>query len=353
MNLPSRRMQAVPGKKFSGTELPPFTWNADLIEFDGPFVSLFKSDRDDDALFVWLDCDRYKNRWCIAQLARDTLREYLSKKIALRDVIERAGELYLYDVGTSGRRSNFVAVRADLLPETYMPARDSFLDLDFATDAAVKLASEATELYDFKLDGDLYLEDVSSISKLITQLYSFHYGLNYSYRPAVREKLLEIMSAWRGGINAVNIFSGLKSVIPSIHRPKINRLHYASPGFIELDALPELTRHIEESLRQVGPAAAFEKTEELYKATYVYFRKEKLSGFDDHSSIRSSSLTSTQATQLESFIQSFFNALNWQLMSADFNSLDNSPLSRLRVILAYYRRLRSLRDLMQRGKVGV
>ena len=353
MNSSSRKMQFVQGKKFAGNELPQFTWNADLIEFDGPFVSLFKSDRDDDALFVWLDCDKYKNRWCIAQLARGTLREYLNATIALRDVIDRAGELYLYDVGSSGRRSNFVAVSSELLPSNYLPAPDSYLDLSFATEAAIKLASEATELYEFKLDGDLYLEDVSAISKLITQLYSFHYGLNYSYRPAVREKLLEIMSKWHGGINAVNIFSGLKSVIPSIHRPKINRLLYASPGYIELDALPELTGHIEDSLRQVLPASAFEKTEALYSAAYVYFRKEKLSGFDDHSSVRSSSLTTAQAAQLESFIQSFFDALNWQPLSAGFKSLDNSPLSRLRVVLAYYRRLRNLRDLMQRGKVKV
>ncbi len=353
MSVTIKKMKSLAGKQFSGKKLPQFTWNADLIELDGPFVSLFKSERDDDALFVWLDCDKYKNRWCIAQLARETLREYLSASITLRAVIERAGELYLYDVGSSGKRSNFVALKAEQLPQEYLPTVNSFLNLEFATPAAVELAKEVTKLYNFKLNGELYLEDVSAISKLITQLYSFHYGLNYSYRPAVREKLIEIMSRWHGGINAVNIFSGLKSVIPSIHRPKINRLHYASPGFIELDALPELTEHIEDSIRRIAPPSTFEKTEALYSAVYVYFRKEKLSGFDDHSSVRSSSLSPNQSSQLEAFIQSFFDSLNWQDLSDGFNKLDNSPLSRLRVILAYYRRLRKLRDMMQRGKMNL
>ncbi|WP_416057727.1 hypothetical protein [Stenotrophomonas maltophilia] len=346
-------MRKITGKSFKGKELPAFTWNADLVYFDGPFISLFKSDRDEDALFIWMDCDSRKNRWCIVQIARDTLREYLSGSIPLLDVISRAGDLYFYDMGASGKRSNFVVAQLANVPTEYLPRPDSYLDLEYATEAANQLAHEKTSLCEFHVDGDLYLEDVSSLTKTINQLYSFHYGLTYGHRTAVRNKLSEIMSSWRGGINAVNIFSGLRSVIPSIHRPKINRLQYASPGFIELDALPHLAKHIEQSILNISTAKEFENIQNLYNDVYVYFKKEKLSGFDDHSSSRASNLSAAQASQLELFCDAFFNAFHWNAHKTTFTNLDNSPLSRLRVLLAYYRRARKVVYMMNAGKVKI
>jgi hypothetical protein len=351
MANPNAAMRKIAGRAFKGNELPTFTWNADLVYFDGPFISLFKSDRDEDALFVWMDCDRRKNRWCIIQVARTTLRQYLDGSIPLLDVLSRAGDLYFYDIGASGKRSNFVVAPLANVPVDYLPAPDSYLDLDYATEAAHQLATEQTSLCKFHVDGDLYLEDVSSLTKIINQLYSFHYGLAYGHRTAVHNKLSEIMSSWRGGINAVNIFSGLRSVIPSIHRPKINKLQYASPGSIELDALPHLAKHIEDSIRSISTDDEFEKTQKLYDDAYTYFKKEKLSGFDDHSSSRATNLSPAQASQLELFCDAFFDAFQWNAHKTTFTSLDNSPLSRLRVLLAYYRRARQIVYMMNAGKV--
>lgn len=353
MAINASKMPKIVGKQFKGTDLPAFTWNADLVAFDGPFISLFKSDRDVDALFVWMDCDQRKNRWCIVQIARKTLREYLDRTASLHEVLTRAGELYFFDVGISGKRSNFTSASIEDIPKEYLPATDSFIDYEFATEAATQLANETTVLCEFHIDGDLYLEDVSSLTKIINQLYSFHYGLAYAHRAAVGNKLSEIMSSWRGGINAVNIFSGLRSVIPSIHRPKINRLHYASPGFIELDALPHLASHIEDSIRRISPASEFAKAEKLYDDVYVYFRKEKLSGFDDHGTSRAANLNANQAKQLEAFCDDFFRAFDWMSYKSSFSNLDNSPLSRLRVLLAYYRRARTIVYMMQAGKVKI
>ncbi|WP_363797428.1 hypothetical protein ABU614_19755 [Lysobacter firmicutimachus] len=345
------RMPKLGGKSVSGKKLPEFTWNADLIEFDGPLVSLFKSDRDADALFVWVDCDRYKNRWCIVQVVRSNLRGYLNAEIALRDLFEQAGDLYFFDVGPSGRRSNFVVSTIGIVPQSYLPAADSMLDDSVATDAARRLASEGTSSCVFNLDGELYLDDISAIPKLIQQLYSFHYGLTHSYRPAVRDKLTEIMGKWRGGVNAVNIFTGLKSVIPSIHRPQITELHYASPGHIKLDALPDLTQHIDAALNRISDDQNFERMQELYSSIYDYFKREELSGFDDVDVSKATQITNRQSGDLEGFFNVFFDALGWSSYSDSFRGLDPSPLARMRVLLAYYRRLRQLREFVGQGKL--
>lgn len=215
----------------------------------------------------------------------------------------------------------------------------------------MRLASEKAIEYTIKLDGELYLEDLAGIPKLYQQLYSFHYGLEHLGRAAVRSALVSLIEKWKGGFSAVNLFTGLRNVMPSIHRPRLENLKYASPGHIRMELLPTMSEQIRLAVNRINSGDNSSAAEELYKRIYRYFRTNKISGFEDERGSKEATLTSVQITELRQFVSEYILLLSWQNYEAQFTSLEIGPLPQLRALLAYYRRLRKLLTYQQYGLI--
>jgi hypothetical protein len=341
----------ISGRPIDARSLPKFTWNADLIYFDGPMLSLFKQDDGQDVLFSWLDCDNRKNRWCIVPIPRESLRLYLAQTITLRSIFLAAPNTLVFHTGKDAKRRNFALLSS--LPEEYLPSHDSYLVDQISTPAAKRLATEATQDVELGLNGELYLEDMEGIPKLYQQLYSFHYGMEHLDRPAVRDEVQTLMTRWRGGIGAVNLFSGLKNVTPSIHRARLLRLHYASPGHIKLNLLPTLAEKIRIAMSRIVEWDSFSDTEELYRDIYRYFKEHQIGGFDDERAVVEMDLPQHQVNDLMFFIDRFLSIIGWNSYRGNFVTLEMTAISQLRMLLAYYRRLRKLRDFVISGKLSL
>ncbi len=341
----------VDGRRIDGRNIPKHTWNADLIDFDGPLLSLFKSEEGDDVLYSWLDCTASRNRWCMVPVVRADLRGYLDGLFSLRELFERADWLTVFDMGASARRSAFVKTTFQQLPEEYQPSENSYLTFDIATPAARQLAFDVTDDYFIGLDRELYIDDLSLVPKLYQQLYSFHYGLEHLGREAVRGTLARVMAKWTGGFSAVNIFSGLKSVIPSIHRPWVAELRFNSPGHIRLNMLPRMAAQIERAAIRICDDDVFNDLELFYRRVYRYFSENNLGGFEDERRQVDIFLTDGVVQQLVSFVDQFFSVMLWEQYREEFNAIEANALQQIRVLLAYYRRLRKLRPYMVSGQV--
>lgn len=346
------KLPTISGVSLSSKEVPAFTWNADLIEYEGPLLSLYKDEDGNDVLFSWADCDRWKNRWCVVPVDRKHLLAYVSGSASLREIFLASTYVYVVNIGNKGRRTGIVRTQWQQLPQTYVPEANSFLEDTIATDSAKRFASEKPADYTLGLAGDLYLEDMAAIPRVYQQLYSFHYGLSHLARAAVREKLTIIMNKWKGGISAVNFFGGLKLVTPSIHRARLIELRYNSPGCIRLNLLPAMAQEIEATAKRVANPSAFKITEALYKEVYAYLRDQKLSGFDGKRlTPLARNLSPAQHAVLSNYVAKFFELMGWSAYKDAFISLDHSPLAQVRLLLAYYRRLRQLREFVSDGKL--
>lgn len=343
----------VPGESVKGSSLGKFYWNADLVNFEGPLLSLFKSDDDEDFLFVWLDCNNTKNRWCMVAVNRDQLKYYLDGTMSLRSIMEEALELIVFSMNGAGHRSAFIRTNFTQLPEEYCPDKDSFLTEDIATSAAVALRDDTPQDYYLGLDGDLYIDDIQRIPQLYKQLYSFHYGLEHLNRSVVRHKLVRLMGSWGGGFSAVNLFTGLRSVIPVIHRPRLQELRYNSPGHIKLNLLPRMAKSIEKSSDVVADEIKFQEMESFYRSVYSFFYQNRISGFEKESGAISEALTAETKEALLVFVEQFFELMDWSDFRQQFDSVESNPLRQLRVLLAYYRRLRELRGYVIKGKLDI
>lgn len=341
----------VNGVRLDGRRVPDYFWNADLIDFDGPLLSLYKSEDGQDVLFSWLDCDAKHHLWCVIPVGRDHLWKYLTQMIPLLDVFKAASKLLLFKTTAKSRRTGYVACHWKSLPSDYLPSEDSYLFDEISTPAAKRLASELATDCALWLDGELYLEDLELIPKLYQQLYSFHYGVEHLGRSAIQDVISKNMRKYRGGFSVVNMFSGLRNVTPSIHRARIVELKYNSPGYIRLNMLPEMASSISRSVDGLVDDSEHEKAEQLYKEIYRYFRDAGLSGFDSEKAERETPLTTRQSEVLSGYVVRLLSALSMSRVANQFNGLEVSPLGQVRVLLAYYRRLRRLRSYIVRGQL--
>ncbi len=338
----------LPGKKIRAPEL---IWNSDLIYFDGPLLSLYKKDDGQDYLVSWIDCDDRKHRWAVFPVERETLQMYLNGEITLRSICLEAVNVVLFDTGKDAKRRNFVELEG--FPGDYLPRKTSYLKPEISTEAAKKLIADSPVDMSLGINGELYLEDLELIPKLYQQLYSFHYGVEHLDRPAVRDSVQRSMHNWKGGFGAVNLFSGLKSVTPSIHRARLKELRYNSPGAIKLNLLPSLAEKIKSSMQCLLPQKVYDDSERLYKEVYSYFRDHKITGFDDERSDVQLELTEVQKKDLGFFAKRILDILGWDKHYDALQELGVTEISRLRMLLAYYRRLRRLREFVVAGKLSL
>ena len=101
---------------------------ADLIYFDGPFLSHYVSSKGDDYLFYWVDRDEQDNRWLVLRVSLASLQKYIGKELTLRELIENPNDGYLYvvDIDDSIAYHDIKLVQPSALPDDYLPESDSY-----------------------------------------------------------------------------------------------------------------------------------------------------------------------------------------------------------------------------------
>lgn len=347
----SKVMPEIKGEKIDGREVPKYYWNTDLIYFDGPLLSLFKGVEDSDALFLWLDCDDKRNRWCIIPVDREALWSFLKKEKSLFEVFNDCSDFIIFNSGKKGRRTGYTLTSKDCFPKDYAPDPESFLTDDISTEAAKNLVREKKVDYELGLDGNLYIDDLSAIPKLYQQLYSFHYGLSHIDRLAIQNTVSGLIKDWSGGLSAVNIFTGLRNVIPSIHRVRLKEVRYASPGMIKFNLLNGVALEIQSVIGSILDRRRFSDLEHMYKDIYKFFRRKGISGFEDERSGKRHVLTDDVEAELNFYVTRFFSLMGWERHREAFFALEANSLQQMRLLLAYYRRARALRSFIVAGKL--
>lgn len=349
-------MIKLKGKTISSGDMPKFNWYADLIDFDGPLLSLFKGEGNTDALYMWVDNDTRRNRWCIIPVNRITLNNYLQKKTSLKEVVLSSKKVIFFNLfeGVNGlTKKSCIEVVRDDFPADYFPDEDAYLSDMIATPEAVRLRDEITENYMLGIDNELYTDDLSTIPYIFQQLYSFHYALEHLAVESVKNRVVYLLSSWTGGASAVNIFTGLRSLIPTIHRPQVNAIKYNSPGYIELNLLPKIAKSVEFSMDRSLANFRFYRMESFYNGTYKYLKENKISGFDYAGVDLKSIINDGTEKHLARRVSIFMRLLGWSQYQSTFDKLGAHPLQQLRTILAYYRRFKKLRYYVERDNLSI
>ena len=102
---------------------------ADLIEFEGPLLSLFRSPTGQDYLYYWCDRDDSCNRWLIVRCRENQVKHLLARQLSLYEIITTPADPFVYcvDLDSECRYVGSRIVSPKNLPEDYLPAEDDSL----------------------------------------------------------------------------------------------------------------------------------------------------------------------------------------------------------------------------------
>ena len=154
---------------------------ADLVYFDGPFLSHYVSGKGDDYLFYWVDRDEQDNRWLVLRVSLAGLQKYIGKELTLRELIEHPNDGYLYAVeNTIHAQCRIIQlVQPSALPDDYLPESDSYYEFEPipAEDAEELMTYELTIPYKERNRFEEILRKigfpVSALKKVVSQAAVF------------------------------------------------------------------------------------------------------------------------------------------------------------------------------------
>jgi hypothetical protein len=214
----------------------------------------------------------------------------------------------------------------------------------------VPLEAKTTQL---GLDGRWSLEELSEMTKDYIQLYGFAYSLLPNLPTARREEIDYIYGKfpWRGGYSTVNFFNQLFHKVPPKFRPEVQRIQYASPGFIELTEILVVAGTVAAIVAAV--CKSLTSVHDLYrniqKASVEHqLAKINLAKEDIELKQRQIAFCETSAKQLAKA----FGLTETQEQLID-KKVQGNPVMKLKILLSVFRRVEPLAKKQSEGKLKV
>lgn len=325
-------MSALPGTPIHFFPFETANRVRDLLFYDGPLVSLFRTEREEPVLFVWVDVDEQINRWLAFRTSERDLIRYTSRRCTLRELVQRPADALIYalDINRAFKRVRQSVLPAVALPVEYLPGAESFLEED---------ESAPSNLYEMLIAGEWDGDQMHELLSRFRGVYllHLHFGAE-TLSPRLRpEKNLP----WKGGFSAVRFFDGLLAKTPRRERPRMKAFVYSSPGYVRW----ELEREVAEQVRQAveAPEEDRELVDRLAYEALSYIRRCNLNHEDARPNQR-------QNEDLDEMFEAL-GATLWPDAYVRIRETHREPFVCLKVLLAYHKRIKFLRSLVDRSQL--
>lgn len=199
-------------------------------------------------------------------------------------------------------------------------------------------------VYPILIGGDWDFEDLTRFSSEYQKLYGLYYHL-VAESPLISQSTTADFP-WRGGYSTVFMFQKLYHQVPHEFRPKIERIQYASPGFIELATAVEVAAEISKLIVFVSGSiyAAFE----VYKRIRKDLTKLKLT--DTSAKMEEIELAEQYAAFIESSIDEMGPYIG-ESHKEKILAMAPNKLAALKLQLTVFRRVHALSEMHKRGLI--
>jgi hypothetical protein len=207
----------------------------------------------------------------------------------------------------------------------------------------------AEGIYRIELNGIWSLEDFYQFPHILSQTYSFEYVFHRDESSDIDiERVAHAFSSypWEGGYSAVNFYRVLNSQVPPRFRPDVKSVRYESPGWMDLHLVLETAKAIGTTVAVVSGAVI--AATKAYNDVYRGLRERELLRIKaERSRIRLSRDKiefAVMASQTIANMMGFKNLVDLNMLTND------NPLANLKILMSYYRRIRTLVDFSESEK---
>lgn len=324
------------GYKVREDLLPEHTHILDLQYFDGPLLAEFHSPSGDKFIYHWCDCDDSSNRWLVIPISQRELIQLKSLSISLKELydIKRNSDtmVYVMDIDARFRRKQLYFYRIMDLPSSYIPHRDSFL-----IPALMPERQEPT--FSILLGGHDW--DVDALSNLLKKFPDV-YALQTYYKMGAEQRFTK--RPHKGGYSTRNHYGELRRFIGKEHYPTVKAMAFASPGYIEFNAAPEIGAEVSRSI--------------LKLKQYKNDLRKTFRDIEGHIRLLGVNRTVGDvqlSPQDEAYLCRQVEFLLKQVDAPPFDWLQelfSTKFEAIKAGMAHYRRLKDLEDLLESGRIS-
>ena len=196
--------------------------------------------------------------------------------------------------------------------------------------------------------ADWTLEDLYVFPRTYEQCYMFIYCLDSDL--SIKDKEAIDMAfenyPWAGGFSYVNFYQILRARVPQKSRPKLRSIHKASPGWIELAMNLDVAVVIAKSVAQI--TVSFAATTAAYKQAMRLLSSLRT----DREKAKTENLRQKkkQIEEMRNICEELAKCMGFTSLT-DLHKRTKDPEISLKMLLAHYRRMRTLHEYLSKGKV--
>lgn len=335
-------------KKLEGIIISPPSWLENLrpvihlVFFEIPLVTQLRSHSGVNYLKIWCDTEGDTDRYIFFSITQERLEQYRQQDIPLRDLITESQDGFIYLIDEYQKALTVTVVNLDSIPECYIPAQDSYFD------PAGTAEAQDRPTYEIALENQLALEELQKIPHKFTQAYSLLLCL--TERTSVNATLVkEAFNAypWRGGFSRVHFYKRLEHIIPAMLRPQIKSMHFASPGWIELELDKKTAKKVGSLVENYIENA--DDITDLVNQVNSELSNRKLRGNEGKSI--SDNISNADLKYCAEAFESVASSLSFKNASL-IRELAINDLAALKILLSFQRRLFSLAIFQMQQKAN-
>lgn len=206
---------------------------------------------------------------------------------------------------------------------------------------------ENPERYKVQMEGRWELLDLYKFPHAFEQCYSFIYCFDSAVRPISSERITEALRGypWRGGYSYINIYAVLRSQIKWRDRPRVDKISYASPGWLEIALNFEVAVQVAKAVAAIsvsGAVAAKSYATAMKSLSSIKTAREQ-------AKLANLKLTAEQDKALMELCEEHAKFLGFKSVKALVAQTGSSEIA-LRLLLGHHRRLRNIAELVEEGK---
>jgi RNA-binding protein YhbY len=206
------------------------------------------------------------------------------------------------------------------------------------------------EDYTIPIDGRWSLEDLYRFPRAYEQVYFALEAIIPAENQEVEERIEYAFRAypWQGGYSAVSFYNQLKFATPIRRRPVIRRMHYASPGLIELYLNLPLAVQLGSIVTSVAGSIGI--CNKVYNSIYADLQKRELLKIEVER--KRIELSREEIEFVTDASETMAKLMDIPSVAA-IHARTGNPLISLKILLSVYRRIRILADYKIRGKANL
>ncbi|PWU29610.1 hypothetical protein DK254_15945 [Pseudomonas sp. RW407] len=311
-----------------------------LLEYEVPLVVLAKNDKAQNYLGVNYDDGESGYLFYFSRINPENLHLLLTEKIDVHYAVTRAHKGRYEFAETWGViGEEFKTIKSEELNPELLPKPGMFIP-----GHAPVSSDSATRIVD--IDGRWEVSDLKKFSDLVQDCYAFGYAL-LSETGATSRSIERLFHKypWRGGFSAVNFFRSLYKGIPRQDRADIKSITYASPGQIKFIVNATVAESIRDLIVDLNTDSSM--ATESYRYVQRMLQDRGWTGKAEEDL----ELDEQDKAELQALLATGCNGFGLKGHEDHIIGLASGDLlASVKIILAYYRRLKLLADYVSTGK---